>query len=108
MSTDVTIPQLTAKDYASDQDVRWCPGCGDYSILAQVKKVLPGLGLPKEKYVFVSGIGCASRFQVTSRTSQVFTASAGTWNLELETWSGSFQGASRFHPAIGLAVISNQ
>jgi 2-oxoglutarate ferredoxin oxidoreductase subunit beta len=53
---------LTAKDFASDQDVRWCPGCGDYSILAQVKKVMPETGLPLEKCVFVSGIGCSSRF----------------------------------------------
>lgn len=61
MSTS-TLPQLTAKDFASDQDVRWCPGCGDYSILAQVKKVLPDLGIPREKLVCVSGIGCSSRF----------------------------------------------
>jgi 2-oxoglutarate ferredoxin oxidoreductase subunit beta len=53
---------LTAADFESDQDVRWCPGCGDYSVLAQMKKVLPTLGLPPEKLVFVSGIGCASRF----------------------------------------------
>ncbi len=62
MSVDVEVQQLTAKDYASDQDVRWCPGCGDYSILAQVKKVLSTLGIPKEQVVFVSGIGCSSRF----------------------------------------------
>lgn len=62
MSTDTTLPVLTAKDFASDQEIRWCPRCGDYSILAQMKKVLPGLGLPREKFVFVSGIGCSSRF----------------------------------------------
>lgn len=55
-------PQLTAKDFATDQEVRWCPGCGDYSILAQVQKVMPGLGIPKENIVIVSGIGCSSRF----------------------------------------------
>ncbi|UII29760.1 2-oxoacid:ferredoxin oxidoreductase subunit beta [Fulvivirga ulvae] len=53
---------LTAKDYATDQDVRWCPGCGDYSILKQVQTVLPTLDIPKEKTVFVSGIGCAARY----------------------------------------------
>jgi len=53
---------LNAKDFASDQEIRWCPRCGDYSILAQMKKVLPTLGIPKEKFVFVSGIGCSSRF----------------------------------------------
>lgn len=50
------------KDFASDQDVRWCPGCGDYSILAQVERVMPELGLPKENIAWVSGIGCSSRF----------------------------------------------
>lgn len=55
-------PALTAKDFATDQEVRWCPGCGDYSILAQVQKVLPGLGIPRENVVIISGIGCSSRF----------------------------------------------
>ena len=54
--------QLTKKDFTSDQDVRWCPGCGDYAILAQVQKVFPNLGIPKENIVMVSGIGCSSRF----------------------------------------------
>jgi 2-oxoglutarate ferredoxin oxidoreductase subunit beta len=58
----VELPVLNAKDFASDQELRWCPRCGDYSILAQMKKVLPTLGIPKEKFVFVSGIGCSSRF----------------------------------------------
>ncbi len=53
---------LTKKDFESDQEVRWCPGCGDYSILAQTQRTLPNLNIPKEKYVFVSGIGCSSRF----------------------------------------------
>lgn len=56
------LPVLTATDFASDQDVRWCPGCGDYSILAQMKKMLPSQGIPREKIAFVSGIGCAARF----------------------------------------------
>ena len=55
-------PSLTAKDFVTDQEVRWCPGCGDYSILAQVQKVMPTLGIPKENIVIVSGIGCSSRF----------------------------------------------
>jgi 2-oxoglutarate ferredoxin oxidoreductase subunit beta len=62
MSTATTLPTLTAKDLASDQEVRWCPGCGDYSILAQMKKALAPLGIPREKMVFISGIGCSSRF----------------------------------------------
>jgi len=56
------LVQLTRKDFESDQDVRWCPGCGDYSILAGVQRVMPTLGIPREKIVFVSGIGCSSRF----------------------------------------------
>ncbi len=56
------LPTLTASDFASDQDVRWCPGCGDYAILAQVKKVLAEQAIPREKIVFISGIGCSSRF----------------------------------------------
>ncbi len=62
MSIEVSLPVLTAKDFKSDQEVRWCPRCGDYSILAQMQKVMPKLGIPKEKIVFVSGIGCSSRF----------------------------------------------
>ncbi|MBV7338218.1 CBS domain-containing protein [Chloroflexi bacterium TSY] len=54
--------KLTRKDFVSDQTVRWCPGCGDYSILAQMQKVLPDIGVPKENIVFISGIGCSSRF----------------------------------------------
>lgn len=58
-----TIPKkLTKRDFESDQEPRWCPGCGDYSILTQMKKILPELGIPKENIVFVSGIGCSSRF----------------------------------------------
>ncbi len=53
---------LTSKDFTTDQEVRWCPGCGDYSILAQVQKVMPGLGIPRENIVIISGIGCSSRF----------------------------------------------
>ena len=57
-----TTSPLTAKDFQTDQDIRWCPGCGDYSILAQVQKVMPTLGIPRENIVIVSGIGCSSRF----------------------------------------------
>lgn len=53
---------LTKKDFESDQDVRWCPGCGDYVVLAQVQKLLPTLGIPRENFAFISGIGCSSRF----------------------------------------------
>lgn len=59
---DSNQKKLTAKDFSSDQDIRWCPGCGDYSILKQVQSVMPELGIPKEDIVFISGIGCSSRF----------------------------------------------
>ncbi len=55
-------PKYTKKDFESDQDVRWCPGCGDYAILSAVQKSMPNLGIPRENIVFVSGIGCSSRF----------------------------------------------
>ena len=55
------VIQLTRKDFVSDQEVRWCPGCGDYSILAQTQKVMPDFGYPKENIVFISGIGCSGR-----------------------------------------------
>jgi len=65
MSTETiesTVAALTAKDFATDQEVRWCPGCGDYSILASVQKVMPTIGVAKENIVIISGIGCSSRF----------------------------------------------
>ncbi|MGH9285813.1 MAG: 2-oxoacid:ferredoxin oxidoreductase subunit beta [Acidimicrobiales bacterium] len=60
--SDVGVPLTTRKDWASDQEVRWCPGCGDYSVLAAVQMLMPELGLRREKTVFISGIGCSSRF----------------------------------------------
>ena len=60
--SDVKIPTYTKKDFESDQAVRWCPGCGDYAILAQTQKTMPTFGRKKEDFVFVSGIGCSSRF----------------------------------------------
>jgi 2-oxoglutarate/2-oxoacid ferredoxin oxidoreductase subunit beta len=58
---DTNLLQYTAKDFKSDQEVRWCPGCGDHGILASLQKTLAEMDVPKEKYVFVSGIGCSSR-----------------------------------------------
>ena len=62
MSDPNGATQLTKKDFVSDQEIKWCPGCGDYAILATMQKVLPDLGIPREKFVLVSGIGCSSRF----------------------------------------------
>ena len=62
MNVVAPLPKLSAKDYASDQEVRWCPGCGDYAILKSVEKTLADIQAVPENTVFVSGIGCAARF----------------------------------------------
>ncbi len=59
---DTIVTKYTPKDFKSDQEVRWCPGCGDHAILSSVQRALPELGIPKEKFAFISGIGCSSRF----------------------------------------------
>lgn len=70
---DVPLPSYTPKDFASDQDVRWCPGCGDYAVLTGVRKTLAGLGIPRENFVFISGIGCAARFPYYMNTYGLHT-----------------------------------
>jgi 2-oxoglutarate/2-oxoacid ferredoxin oxidoreductase subunit beta len=71
--TDTAIPVTTRKDWTSDQEVRWCPGCGDYSILAAVQLLMPDLGIRREDTVFVSGIGCAARFPYYMNTYGMHT-----------------------------------
>ncbi|TVQ10254.1 MAG: 2-oxoacid:ferredoxin oxidoreductase subunit beta, partial [Balneolaceae bacterium] len=73
MDTTVKTPELTGKDFSSDQDVRWCPGCGDYTILKQVQNVMPELGIARENIVFVAGIGCSSRFPYYMNTYGMHT-----------------------------------
>ncbi|MCG8591932.1 MAG: 2-oxoacid:ferredoxin oxidoreductase subunit beta [Proteobacteria bacterium] len=68
-----TATKLTRRDFVSDQDVRWCPGCGDYSILANMQRVMPELGVPRENVVFISGIGCSSRFPYYMNTYGMHT-----------------------------------
>jgi 2-oxoglutarate/2-oxoacid ferredoxin oxidoreductase subunit beta len=65
---ETKLVQLKAKDFKSDQEVRWCPGCGDYAILAAMQSFMPELGVPRERIVFVSGIGCAARFPYYMQT----------------------------------------
>jgi 2-oxoglutarate/2-oxoacid ferredoxin oxidoreductase subunit beta len=62
MSGNGAVPTLTKEDFQSDQETRWCPGCGDYAILASVQALMPELGIPPERTVFISGIGCSGRF----------------------------------------------
>ena len=71
--TDTAIPVTTKKDWSSDQEPRWCPGCGDYSILTAVQMLMPDLGVRREETVFVSGIGCASRFPYYMNTYGMHT-----------------------------------
>ncbi len=71
--TTTAVPVTTRKDWSSDQEVRWCPGCGDYSILAAVQMLMPDLGVRRESTVFVSGIGCAARFPYYMNTYGVHT-----------------------------------
>jgi 2-oxoglutarate ferredoxin oxidoreductase subunit beta len=89
------LPTLSPDDLKSDQDVRWCPGCGDYSILAQMRKALAPLGVAREKMVFVSGIGCSSRFPYYMNTygfhsihgrAPAFATGLKVSNPDLEVW----------------------
>ncbi|MFI5144424.1 MAG: 2-oxoacid:ferredoxin oxidoreductase subunit beta [Ignavibacteria bacterium] len=94
-------PALTAKDFSSDQDVRWCPGCGDYSILAQVQRVMPTLNIPRENVVWVAGIGCSSRFPYYMNTygfhgihgrASVIAAGLKMARPELSVWVATGDG----------------
>jgi len=101
--TTTTIPVYTKKDFQTDQEVRWCPGCGDYAILSAVQSVFPELGIPREKFVIVSGIGCSSRFPYYMNTYGFHTihgrAPAVATGLkivhpELEVWVATGDGDS--------------
>jgi 2-oxoglutarate ferredoxin oxidoreductase subunit beta len=105
MPTETTAASsfLTKKDFQTDQEVRWCPGCGDYAILSAVQQVFPELGIPKEKFVVVSGIGCSSRFPYYMNTFGFHTihgrAPAVATGLklarpELEVWIATGDGDS--------------
>lgn len=124
-----TATKLTAKDFASDQEVRWCPGCGDYSILKQVQTVMPDLGRPREEFVFISGIGCSSRFpyymetfgmhSIHGRAAAIASGLKAT-RPELSVWVVSGDGDSlsiggnhfihllRRNPDINLLLFNNQ
>jgi 2-oxoglutarate/2-oxoacid ferredoxin oxidoreductase subunit beta len=98
---ETQLPTLKAKDYASDQDVRWCPGCGDYAILNQIKKVMASLQSPPEQTVFVSGIGCSSRFPYYMNTygfhtihgrAPAFATGIKVANPDLNVWQVTGDG----------------
>ena len=103
-------PPLTKKDFESDQDVRWCPGCGDYSILANVQRVMPELGILRENMVWVSGIGCSSRFPYYMNTygfhtihgrGPAFVMGIKAANPDLSVWLATGDGD-------GLSIGGNQ
>jgi len=95
MANEDSVNQLIRKDFVSDQDVRWCPGCGDYAILSQMQKVMPQLKIPRENFVFVSGIGCAARFPYYMNTygfhsihgrAPAIATGIKTYNNKLSVW----------------------
>ena len=97
----VELPVYKPRDFATDQDVRWCPGCGDYAVLNAVRKTLPKLARCKEDYVFVSGIGCAARFPYYMETyglhsihgrAPAFATGVKLANPELDVWLVSGDG----------------
>jgi 2-oxoglutarate/2-oxoacid ferredoxin oxidoreductase subunit beta len=92
---ETIVPQYTAKDFKSDQEVRWCPGCGDHAVLSSVQKALTELGIPREKFAFISGIGCSSRFPYYMNTygfhsihgrASVIASGVKTANPDLSVW----------------------
>jgi 2-oxoglutarate/2-oxoacid ferredoxin oxidoreductase subunit beta len=110
MSNIVEPARLTKKDFETDQDVRWCPGCGDYAILATVQRVMPELGILPENMVWVSGIGCSSRFPYYMNTygfhtihgrAPAFATGIKVANPELSVWLVTGDGD-------GLSIGGNQ
>ena len=101
------MSELKAKDFKTDQEVRWCPGCGDYAILAALQSFMPELGLPRENIVFVSGIGCAARFpyymetygmhSIHGRAPAIATGLSGS-RPDLSVWVVTGDGAVRISP----------
>ncbi len=101
MSKVIETSRLTKKDFETDQDVRWCPGCGDYAILANVQRVMPELGIALEDMVWVSGIGCSSRFPYYMNTygfhtihgrAPAFAMGIKTANPALSVWMATGDG----------------
>jgi 2-oxoglutarate ferredoxin oxidoreductase subunit beta len=92
---ELQVTQNSPKDFKSDQEVRWCPGCGDHAVLSSVQKALSELGIPKEKFAFISGIGCSSRFPYYMNTygfhgihgrASAIASGVKTANPELSVW----------------------
>src|SRR5690606_35509434 len=95
MNPTAESPKYTAKDFSSDHEIRWCPGCGDYSILKQVLTILPEIGVERENVVFISGIGCSSRVPYYMNTygmhsihgrAPAFASGLKSANPDLSVW----------------------
>ena len=106
MNEITPIPTTTAKDWASDQEVRWCPGCGDYAVLKAVQRTMPDLGVAREKTVFICGIGCSSRFPYYMATygfhtihgrAPAFATGVKLANPELDVWIITGDGDALSH-----------
>src|SRR5216683_1042501 len=113
MSTATLPPPLTKKDFQTDQEVRWCPGCGDYAILSAVQSVFPELGIKRENFVVVSGIGCSSRFPYYMNTfgfHKIYGLTKGQYSPTSEfnkkTKSTPFGSLDRPFNPISLAIGS--
>jgi 2-oxoglutarate ferredoxin oxidoreductase subunit beta len=131
--TEATLPlapkKLTKKDMVSDQEVRWCPGCGDYAILSAIQRVMPELGIPRENMAFISGIGCSSRFPYYMNTygfhtihgrAPAFATGLKCANPDLSVWmiTGDGDGLSiggnhllhvlRRNPDINILLFNNR
>ncbi|MFN8239882.1 MAG: 2-oxoacid:ferredoxin oxidoreductase subunit beta [Bacteroidales bacterium] len=100
---ETNVMQYTAKDFKSDQEIRWCPGCGDHAVLNAVQKALSELGIPKEKFAFISGIGCSSRFPYYMNTygfhsihgrAAAIASGVKTANPDLSVWQITGDGDS--------------
>ena len=103
MTTPAFATPLSKKDFQTDQEVRWCPGCGDYAILSAVQSVFPELGVARENFVVVSGIGCSSRFPYYMNTfgfhsihgrAPAVASGIKIANPELEVWIATGDGDS--------------
>jgi len=129
MSTAEAEPKLTKKDFVTKNDVRWCPGCGDYAILNALQRTLPEIGVPRENFTIVSGIGCSSRFPYYMETYGFHTihgrapavaTGIKTANPELSVWmiTGDGDGLSiggnhllhilRRNPNINILLFNNR
>lgn len=103
MAEDKDKQEYTVKDFKSDQEVRWCPGCGDHAIMNSIQRALPELGIPKENFAFISGIGCSSRFPYYMNTygfhgihgrASAIASGTKTANPELSVWQITGDGDS--------------